>query len=97
VIIQTDVRGGTMHTAKSTRAQGRILACLSTDKPNESAHTKFSGNKKLIDEGAMRIQNEEDLKRLINEVEALFNDRHNIENMRTPKTEELQLAFLDNM
>ena len=45
----------------------------------------------------MRIQNEEDLKRLINEVEALFNDRHNIENIRTPKTEELQLAFLDDM
>lgn len=95
VIIQTDVKGGTMHTAKSTRAQGRILACLTTDKPNESAHPKFSGNKKLIDEGARRILVAEDVKGLIDEVEALFNDRHNLEYLRTCKTSDLQLTLVE--
>jgi len=49
VIVETDLKGGTMHTAKFAIEQNKILACL--DHPDNMATSKSNGNKKLILEG----------------------------------------------
>ena len=46
VIVETDLKGGTMHTAKFAIEQNKILACL--DHPDNMATSKSNGNKKLI-------------------------------------------------
>ena len=53
LVIETDVRGGTMHTVRFARDQGRALACI--DHPERySWEDKTRGNRKLIDEGCAR-------------------------------------------
>ena len=50
LVIETDVRGGTMHTVRFARDQGRTLACI--DHPERYRwEDKTRGNRKLIDEG----------------------------------------------
>lgn len=50
LVIETDVRGGTMHTVRFARDQGRALACI--DHPERYRwEDKTKGNRKLIDEG----------------------------------------------
>jgi DNA processing protein len=50
IVVETDVVGGTMHTAKFTQEQGKPLACLSHPE-NLSAEPKAQGNRQLIREG----------------------------------------------
>ena len=50
VVIETDVRGGTMHTVRFARDQRRALACI--DHPHRyRSEDKTKGNRKLIEEG----------------------------------------------
>ncbi len=50
LVIETDVRGGTMHTVRFARNQGRALACI--DHPQRYRwEDKTRGNRKLIEEG----------------------------------------------
>ncbi len=47
IVVETDVDGGTMHTARFAGEQGRPLACL--DHPPQHAHTpKIRGNRQLL-------------------------------------------------
>ena len=53
LVIETDVRGGTMHTVRFARDQGRALACI--DHPERYRwEDKTRGNRKLIQEGCAR-------------------------------------------
>ncbi len=57
LVIETDVKGGTMHTVNFSRQQQRPIACI--DHPEEYRSMRQTwGNRKLIDEGtAHRIPN----------------------------------------
>lgn len=49
LVIETDVRGGTMHTVRFCLEQGRALACIDHP-PSWRAEEKTQGNQKLIAE-----------------------------------------------
>lgn len=53
LVIETDVGGGTMHTVRFARAQGRALACIEHPQRYRSEN-KTRGNRKLIEEGSAR-------------------------------------------
>lgn len=65
IVIETDVKGGTMHTVKACREQGRVLACLSH--PDKWKHDpKTQGNQLLISEGAAKpLKDTHDVESLI--------------------------------
>ena len=50
LVIETDVRGGTMHTVRAAHAQRRPVACVDHPERCRSA-SKTRGNRMLIDEG----------------------------------------------
>lgn len=64
-IIQTGLKSGTLHTAKFTIEQNRILSCLYTDNLVEQVHEKYQGNKMLIEQGAWKLDNREIIEHLI--------------------------------
>ena len=68
LIIQTSEKGGTLHTAKYTLEQERVLACIATDKDLEMNHDQFKGNKKLIKSGALEVSNQDQVLNFINEI-----------------------------
>lgn len=63
-VIETNIRGGSMETAKQAREQGKLLACI--DYP-ETLLDKVpaEGNKKLLHEGAYKISSDGDVDRFI--------------------------------
>jgi DNA processing protein len=68
VVVETDIKGGTMHTVGFTEQQGKILACLSHPEKYFS-HQKVNGNKMLIDSGrAMAIGSTDDITLLVNKI-----------------------------
>lgn len=65
VVIETGERGGTMHTVKACKEQGRILACVQHPE-RLSKDPRAAGNRILIErEGALRIAGSDDLAKLI--------------------------------
>lgn len=50
IVIETDVKGGTMHTVGFALKQKRYLACLSDHPDKYKAHPKTQGNQLLIHE-----------------------------------------------
>ena len=51
VVIETDIRGGTMHTVGFSIKQNRYLGCLSGHPDKFSGHAKVQGNIELLREG----------------------------------------------
>ena len=67
VIVETDIKGGTMHTARFCLEQNRVLACIDYDSKYRS--DKSRGNEKLITEGkAKGLKNLNDFQNFINDV-----------------------------
>lgn len=65
LVIETDVKGGTMHTVKYSRQQGRPLGCINHPEQFLSA-SKTRGNQKLIGEGvASSISNQDEVRDFI--------------------------------
>jgi DNA processing protein len=61
VVLETDVKGGTMHTVKFTQLQGRTLACFKHP-PKYADHPKAQGNQLLLREGkAMPLGSPEEI------------------------------------
>ncbi|MGC4042248.1 MAG: DNA-processing protein DprA [Armatimonas sp.] len=95
VVIETDIKGGTMHTVGFCLDQGKPLACLSHP-PEFSDHPKANGNKKLIKDGkATALATRED----ILFYSGLLNDAYsqkppvsstNPSGVETPTTEDIQ-------
>lgn len=76
VIIQTDIKGGTMHTASFTLEQGRILACLIPD-DSHAKHIKYQGNLKLVRENkAKAINSAEAVKKLFQELNNAYGEEN---------------------
>ena len=53
LVIETDLKGGTMHTVRFARAQERPLACIDHPKRYRS-EDKTKGNRNLIEEGCAK-------------------------------------------
>lgn len=72
LVIETDVKGGTMHTVKFAQQQKRPLACI--NHPEQFLRQdKTRGNQMLINnKKAIPITNEQDLKYFINGIGAGF-------------------------
>jgi DNA processing protein len=51
VVVETDVKGGTMHTVRYSQEYHRKLVCFDHP-PQHRGHAKIEGNQKLIREGA---------------------------------------------
>ena len=65
LVIETDVKGGTMHTVKFSQQQERPLACISHPQQFLSA-SKTRGNQMLIDDGAaVGISDQQELESFI--------------------------------
>jgi DNA processing protein len=64
IVVETDIKGGTMHTVRDTISFKRILAAF--DHPFDKENDKSRGNKMLIREsGAIKLQTKEDLDEII--------------------------------
>lgn len=68
IVVETDVKGGTMHTVGFAKKQGRLLACL--DHPDHLlAEAQTRGNQKLIADGdATPLKDAADLQAFIERV-----------------------------
>lgn len=65
LVIETDVKGGTMHTVKFSQQQERPLACINHPQQFLSA-SKTRGNQMLIDDGtAVGISDQQELESFI--------------------------------
>jgi DNA processing protein len=51
IVIETDIKGGTLHTVNFAQQQKRVVACISDHPEKYVAHPKIQGNKKLLKEG----------------------------------------------
>ena len=66
VVVETDIKGGTMHTVKYAEKYQRILACFD-HKEKEINHPKSQGNRMLIKEKrAIPLSNDIEMQDLIN-------------------------------
>ncbi len=64
LVVETDLAGGTMHTVRAARRQGRALACLVHPERFLDA-PQAAGNRKVLEEGAEGMRDGEDLKRFL--------------------------------
>jgi len=76
IVIETEITGGTMHTVKFSREQNRKLACISHPEKFENIDT-VKGNLKLIEEGALILDDKQALEKLIFDI---FNPRFSSDN-----------------
>ncbi len=60
VVVETDIKGGTMHTVAAARKQGRLLACVSHP-PDHRDRPKTRGNKELLADDAFPLVDNGDL------------------------------------
>ncbi len=74
-VIETDIKGGTMHTVRFARDQGRILGCLDHP-PDRRSSSKTNGNRRLIEDGqAVPIGDPASLEAFIDEITKTQSDR----------------------
>jgi DNA processing protein len=67
LVLETDIRGGTMHTVKFSEVQGKILGCLWGHPNKFFNHAKINGNKMLIESGrAYKISNPDEIMEFMN-------------------------------
>jgi DNA processing protein len=62
IVIETDVKGGSMHTVGFALSQNRLVACLGGHSGKYLSHPKVQGTKLLISDGkASRLSNLEEV------------------------------------
>lgn len=66
IVIETDIKGGTMHTATFAKRQGREIACL--DHSSQTQREKARGNTQLIMQGAFPIGSQNQLDTFITRI-----------------------------
>ena len=68
LVVETDVKGGTMHTVRYSQQQHRRLACV--DHPEKWwHHPQTRGNRKLIDSGeAAPLREPDDMERFLSDI-----------------------------
>lgn len=65
IVVETDIKGGTMHTVSFSKKQERYLACLSNHPEKLQDHPKIQGNKKIISEGGVPLGNSDEINMFI--------------------------------
>ena len=87
LVIETDVKGGTMHTVRFSREQKRALACI--DHPESWRHEpKTQGNQMLIaDEWAVPIPDGDALLAFLNSVKAFEKEKRTEPPLKTEKSQ----------
>lgn len=93
IVVETDIKGGTMHTVRNTLEYNRILAAFYH--PADRRNDKSRGNEMLIQNGeATRIQTQDDITTLINKINPI-----NLEQRSKPEFQQLidgiQMPFFD--
>ncbi|WP_330203598.1 DNA-processing protein DprA [Cyanobacterium sp. Dongsha4] len=90
IVIETDVKGGTMHTVRFSLEQNKILACINHSL--EHKNTQSRGNEKLIAEGkAIPITDKNDLNQLIEQIKLSQQTTQEIDNEK-----QLLITFEEN-
>ena len=78
IVIESDIKGGTMHTVRFTKEQNKLLYCI--DHPPEKFSKMSRGNQMLIKNGeATPINSPENLNELIEKVWQVFDPNKKIE------------------
>lgn len=92
LVIETDVKGGTMHTVRFSREQNRALACIVH--PETLRHEdKTKGNQKLVSDGwAHPIPDGEALKRFLNRLK-LMHDGSDTGSPPTTPSSQISMEF----
>ena len=94
VIVETNIKGGTMHTANFALLQNKILACYKHPEKYDN-NEKALGNKKLISEKkALSISNKEDINRLIEKAKKLETELNKQNIIKFKKIEQMKLPTL---
>lgn len=84
-VIETDLKGGSMHTVNFCEKQERQLACM-VHPPEHTNHPKAEGGASLINSGrAKPIANQVDLESLIKTLTDRSDTGHRIESMVAPE------------
>jgi DNA processing protein len=87
IVVETDIKGGTMHTVKFAKENKRRIAAFNHGRPELLHHPKTQGNQMLIREGtAFSLGTKEEID---NYLELLLND-HNARINPSSLTEELK-------
>ncbi len=82
VVIETDIKGGTMHTVSFARKQNRLVAALNSHSDSWRQHRKFLGNLSIIKNGGIPLSSSEEINLFIKQLrgeivvesDTLFND-----------------------
>jgi DNA processing protein len=61
IVVETDIKGGTMHTVGFAQKLNIPIACLSSHPDNLQGHDKVRGNKHLISNGAYALGNTKEI------------------------------------
>jgi DNA processing protein len=85
IVVETDVKGGTMHTVEFCEKQGRILGCLQHS-DDEQPHAKQQGNELLLSSRRARpLQTKEDVSAFLRIVRAEIDDPWDASRRRGPE------------
>lgn len=69
IVIETDVKGGTMHTVGFAGKQNKLLACLGGHPDKYLTHPKIQGTKMLVNEGkAVLLSNPNEIDNFIEKI-----------------------------
>ena len=89
-VIETDEKGGTMHTVQFAREQSRRLACIDHP-PQLHLENKTRGNQKLIDDGwAEPVSDSKSFAQFLN---GLVTHGNTLEIPKNPDCEQQEMAF----
>lgn len=92
LVIETDVKGGTMHTVRFSREQKRALACISHPK-KWTDEDKTKGNQMMISEGWARgLTDGNDLMQFLSDIRNLQHSMHTTSS-KIKKTTDLQTSM----
>lgn len=92
VVIETDIKGGTMHTVGFTQDQQKPLGCLNHPEKYYIDNNKARGNRYLIDQGrAIPLFSQEDIDMFISRMQPLSHIKQSVsekkvKSIRTQKT-----------
>jgi len=73
IVVESDLKGGSMHTARYCLAQGRKLGCLEYSDKNLDSEMTLGNEKLIAEDGAMPLKDVQDLEKfneLLNETDS---------------------------
>lgn len=68
IVVQTGVKGGTMHAVNATLVSGKLLFAVEYNSPNDSTHEKVEGNLMLIREKGAYILSSKGIEQAFNTI-----------------------------